>query len=62
MVIYFEYWLAEMDWLTFDADEYRSFYTAYFKDFNAPLAWHHFSGDAGSGVAFKALMFLPSKL
>ncbi|KAF8175376.1 heat shock protein Hsp90 [Pholiota molesta] len=36
-------------------DEYRSFYTAYFKDFNAPLAWHH-------SLAMLALMFLPSKL
>ncbi|KAF8974761.1 Hsp90 protein-domain-containing protein [Flammula alnicola] len=43
-------------------DEYRLFYTSFFKDFTAPLAWHHFSGDAGSGVAFKALLFFPSKL
>ncbi|KDR83758.1 hypothetical protein GALMADRAFT_670355 [Galerina marginata CBS 339.88] len=43
-------------------DEYNMFYTSFFKDFSQPLAWHHFSGDAGSGVAFKALLFFPSKL
>ncbi|KAF8913882.1 Hsp90 protein-domain-containing protein [Gymnopilus junonius] len=43
-------------------DEYKLFYTASFKDFIPPLAWHHFSADAGSGVAFKALLFFPSKL
>jgi heat shock protein beta len=43
-------------------DEYNLFYTSFFKDFSPPLAWHHFSGDAGSGVAFKALLFFPSKL
>jgi len=43
-------------------DEYNLFYTSFFKDFGRPLAWHHFSGDAGSGVAFKALLFFPSKL
>ncbi|KAF8165360.1 Hsp90 protein-domain-containing protein [Crassisporium funariophilum] len=43
-------------------DEYNSFYTSFFKDFSKPLAWHHFSADAGSGTAFKALLFFPSKL
>lgn len=45
-----------------DIDEYNSFYTSFFKDFGKPLAWQHFSGDAGSGTAFKALIFLPTKL
>ncbi|CAA7259747.1 unnamed protein product [Cyclocybe aegerita] len=43
-------------------EEYDLFYTTFFKDFQRPLAWHHFSGDAGSGSAFKALLFFPSKL
>ncbi|KAH9482631.1 Endoplasmin [Psilocybe cubensis] len=43
-------------------DEYNSFYTSFFKDFGKPLAWQHFSGDAGSGTAFKALLFFPTKL
>ena len=43
-------------------DEYNQFYTAFFKDSEKPLAWHHFSGDAGSGTAFKAIVFFPSKL
>ncbi|KAF9058206.1 heat shock protein Hsp90 [Panaeolus papilionaceus] len=43
--------------------EYNLFYKATFKDFEKPpLAWHHFSGDAGDGVAFKGLLFFPSKL
>ncbi|KAF4619633.1 hypothetical protein D9613_005093 [Agrocybe pediades] len=43
-------------------DEYNLFYTSFFKDFDKPLAWQHFSGDASSGTAFKALLFFPSKL
>lgn len=43
-------------------DDYNLFYTSFFKDFSRPLAWHHFAADAGSGVAFKALLFFPSKL
>ncbi|ETW84044.1 hypothetical protein HETIRDRAFT_381382 [Heterobasidion irregulare TC 32-1] len=42
--------------------EYELFYQATFKDFNKPLAWHHFSGDSGSGVSFRAIVYLPSKL
>lgn len=38
------------------------FYKATFKDNEDPLAWHHFSGDSGSGVSFKAIIFLPNKL
>jgi len=43
-------------------EEYISFYKATYKDMDAPLAWHHFSGDAGTGTSFKAILFIPSKL
>ncbi|TFY72957.1 hypothetical protein EVG20_g20 [Dentipellis fragilis] len=43
--------------------EYELFYQATFKDFSAkPLAWHHFTGDSGSGVSFRAIIFIPGKL
>ncbi|KAF8655303.1 hypothetical protein AX16_003200 [Volvariella volvacea WC 439] len=42
--------------------EYHQFYSAFFKDYNQPLSWHHFSGDSGDGTSFKAIIFLPSKL
>ncbi|TFK75925.1 HSP90-domain-containing protein [Pluteus cervinus] len=45
-----------------DDAEYVVFYNSFFKDFNRPIAWHHFSGDSGSGVSFKAMVYLPSKL
>lgn len=48
--------------LTHAQEEYHLFYQTFFKDFSNPLAWHHFSGDSGSGVAFKAIVFLPSRL
>ncbi|EIN10746.1 heat shock protein Hsp90 [Punctularia strigosozonata HHB-11173 SS5] len=43
-------------------DEYKFFYYSTFKDFEPPIAWSHFSGDSGSGVAFKAILYLPGKL
>jgi heat shock protein beta len=43
-------------------EEYTLFYQATFKDFTPPLAWHHFSGDSGSGVSFRAIVYVPSKL
>ncbi|KAH9938276.1 Hsp90 protein-domain-containing protein [Fomitopsis serialis] len=43
-------------------EEYESFYAATFKDYQKPLAWDHFSGDSGSGVSFKAIIFIPSEL
>ena len=43
-------------------DEYNLFFTSFFKDYSQPLAWHHFAADAGAGVAFKALLFFPSRL
>ena len=26
------------------------------------MAWHHFSGDTGSGTAFRAIMYIPGHL
>ncbi|CCL99418.1 uncharacterized protein FIBRA_01436 [Fibroporia radiculosa] len=43
-------------------EEYKSFYQATFKDYEEPVAWHHFSGDSGSGVSFKAIIYVPSHL
>lgn len=43
--------------------EYELFYQATWRDFTAkPLAWNHFSGDLGSGVSFRALLYIPGKL
>ena len=43
-------------------EEYTLLYQATFRDFAGPLAWQHFSGDTGSGVSFKAIIFVPSRL
>ncbi|OAX43511.1 HSP90-domain-containing protein [Rhizopogon vinicolor AM-OR11-026] len=43
-------------------EEYELLYQATFKDFQKPLAWHHFHGDSGSGVSFRALIYIPSRL
>ncbi|EMD40828.1 hypothetical protein CERSUDRAFT_111414 [Gelatoporia subvermispora B] len=43
-------------------EEYELFYQATFKDYEKPLAWHHFSGDTGSGTSFRAIIYIPSKL
>ncbi|KAI9513344.1 Hsp90 protein-domain-containing protein [Russula earlei] len=43
--------------------EYELFYKSYFLDFSAePIAWNHFSGDLGSGVSFRALLYVPGTL
>lgn len=43
--------------------EYGLFYQATFRDFTSKaLAWNHFSGDLGSGVSFRALLYIPGKL
>lgn len=43
--------------------EYELFYQSYFLDFGAkPIAWNHFSGDLGSGVSFRALLYIPGTL
>ena len=43
-------------------EEYESFYQATFKDYEKPRAWTHFQGDSGSGVSFRAIIFVPSRL
>jgi len=44
-------------------NEYQMFYKSYFIDFSAdPIAWNHFSGDLGSGVSFRALLYVPGTL
>jgi len=43
-------------------EDYSLFYNAFFKDFSKPFAWHHFSGDSGSGISFKAIVYVPSRL
>ncbi|KAI0796792.1 cation-transporting ATPase [Abortiporus biennis] len=43
-------------------EEYELFYHATFKDYEKPLAWHHFSGDTGSGTSFRAIIYIPSRL
>lgn len=43
--------------------EYEFFYKSYFFDFdNAPFSWSHFSGDLGSGIPFRALLYVPRVL
>ncbi|KAL5508189.1 hypothetical protein ACEPAH_5808 [Sanghuangporus vaninii] len=43
-------------------EEYSLLYQATFRDFTPPLAWQHFAGDTGSGISFKAVLFIPSRL
>ncbi|KAL0949963.1 hypothetical protein HGRIS_009983 [Hohenbuehelia grisea] len=43
-------------------EDYETFYKAFFKQAEKPLAWHHFSGDSGDGVSFRGIAFLPAKL
>ncbi|OCB87541.1 heat shock protein Hsp90 [Sanghuangporus baumii] len=43
-------------------EEYSLLYQATFRDFTPPLAWQHFAGDTGSGISFKAILFIPSRL
>ncbi|KAJ3488685.1 hypothetical protein NLI96_g2656 [Meripilus lineatus] len=47
---------------TVTEEEYIGFYQSTFKDYEKPLAWHHFSGDSGSGVSYKAILYIPSRL
>lgn len=43
--------------------EYELFYQATFRELtDKPLGWNHFSGDVGSGVSFRALLYIPGKL
>lgn len=50
------------DTKTVTNEEYELFYQSTFKDYDKPLAWHHFSGDSGSGVSFRAILYIPSRL
>ncbi|KAI6047199.1 Hsp90 protein-domain-containing protein [Pisolithus marmoratus] len=44
---------------TVSDEEYHLLYQAIFKDFRKPLAWSHFTGDSGSGVSFRAIIYVP---
>lgn len=59
---YHTYINVDRDPKTISDEEYQEFYKATFKDFIDPLAWSHFSGVSESGVAFKAIAFIPTKL
>ncbi|OCF30950.1 cation-transporting ATPase [Kwoniella heveanensis CBS 569] len=44
-------------------EEYKDFYKALTKDESAEsLGWSHFKGDTGSGVSYKAIMYIPAQL
>jgi hypothetical protein len=43
-------------------EEYKLFYQSTFKDFKEPLAWSHFSLTTESGIAFRAIIYVPSGL
>ncbi|KIO12942.1 hypothetical protein M404DRAFT_993917 [Pisolithus tinctorius Marx 270] len=47
---------------TVSDEEYHLLYQATFKDSRKPLAWSHFTGDSGSGVSFRAIVYVPSYL
>ncbi|KAL4081853.1 Hsp90 protein-domain-containing protein [Scleroderma yunnanense] len=47
---------------TVSDEEYELLYQATFKDFRKPLAWNHFTGDSGSGVSFRAIIYIPSSI
>ncbi|ORY34940.1 putative cation-transporting ATPase [Naematelia encephala] len=54
-------WMREPKEVT--DEEYREFYKAVAKDESAEtLGWSHFKGDTGSGVSYRAIMYLPAKL
>ncbi|KAJ7638797.1 Hsp90 protein-domain-containing protein [Roridomyces roridus] len=42
--------------------DYEWFYKSFWKDFENPLAWQHFSGDSESGVSFKSILYIPAKI
>ncbi|KAI6119360.1 Hsp90 protein-domain-containing protein [Pisolithus croceorrhizus] len=55
-------WTLNSDPKTVSDEEYHLLYQATFKDFRKPLAWSHFTGDSGSGVSFRAIIYVPSYL
>ena len=61
-VIFIVLTICTSDPKTVTDEEYENFYQATYKDFQKPLAWYHFSGDSGSGVSFRAIIYVPSRL
>lgn len=53
-----QYWLSSEPKSVSD-EEYELLYQTVFKDFQKPLAWTHFTGDTGTGVSFRALLYIP---
>ncbi len=54
-------WMRETKEVT--EEEYKDFYQVLVKDqTGTPLGWSHWRGDSGSGVSFRALMYIPGKL
>jgi heat shock protein 90kDa beta len=54
-------------WLSSDPknvsdEEYKLLYQGTFKDYNDPLSWSHFSLTMESGIAIRALLYLPASL
>ncbi|KAG2077431.1 HSP90-domain-containing protein [Suillus decipiens] len=47
---------------TITDEDYGLLYQGIFKDFQKPLAWHHFHGDSESGVSFRAIIYIPTRL
>lgn len=44
-------------------EDYIEFYRAVSKDNKAePLGWSHFKGDTASGIAYRAIMYIPETL
>ncbi|KAK1923777.1 putative cation-transporting ATPase [Papiliotrema laurentii] len=44
-------------------EEYKEFYKAVAKDPTAEtLGWSHFKGDTGSGVSYRAIMYIPAQI
>lgn len=44
-------------------EEYKEFYKAVAKDPSAEtLGWSHFKGDTGSGVSYRAIMYIPAQV
>ncbi|KAG7096977.1 hypothetical protein E1B28_004373 [Marasmius oreades] len=42
-------------------EDYKLFYSSFFKDGDEPMNWQHFTAET-SGVSFKAIIYIPSKI
>ncbi|KAF9259497.1 HSP90-domain-containing protein [Marasmius fiardii PR-910] len=42
-------------------EDYKLFYSSFFKDSEEPMEWQHFSAET-SGVSFKAIIYLPNRI